>query len=60
LTDWSAPFDPAGVPEANFEVPLEQLNLRGAGLRLIRRSMDAVEFQPLPGRGNRLTMRKKR
>lgn len=60
LLDWSQPFDPASVPEANFKVPLEKLNPRGAGLRLIRGSMDEVEFEPIPGKGNRLTMRKSR
>ena len=60
LLDWSRPFDPSGVPVANFAVPLEKLNPRGAGLRLIRGSMDEVQFEPIPGTGNRLTMRKSR
>ena len=60
LLDSSRPFDPASVPEADFKVPLEDLSPRGAGLRLIRGSMDEVHFEPIPGKGNRLTMRKSR
>lgn len=60
LRDWGEPFDVDGVPEKDFSGPLEALKLRGAGLRLIRGAMDEVEFKPLPGRGNLLTMRKRR
>jgi anti-sigma regulatory factor (Ser/Thr protein kinase) len=59
LRDWGRPFDVDSVPEPDFSRPLEHLSLRGAGIRLIRKSMDEVEFQPLPSSGNRLTMRKK-
>ena len=58
LRDWGEPFDASKVPQPDFSVPLEELSIRGAGLRLIRGSMDEVEFEPVPGGGNRLTMRK--
>ncbi len=60
LRDWGEPFHAERVPESDFSRPLEQLRLRGAGLKLIRGAMDEVEFQPLPNRGNVLTMRKRR
>lgn len=60
LRDWGKPFDVDGVPESDFTLPLDDLKLRGAGLKMIRGSMDEVEFKPLPGQGNQLTMRKRR
>ena len=35
LRDWGKPFDVNVVPEQNYDVPLEELGLRGAGLRLM-------------------------
>jgi serine/threonine-protein kinase RsbW len=58
LRDWGRPFDASTVPEENFDVPLEELGPRGAGLRLMRGAVDEVVFEPLPGEGNRLTIRK--
>ncbi len=58
LRDWGKPFDASAVPEKNFDVPLEELGSQGAGLRLMRGAADEVEFEPLPGEGNRLTIKK--
>ena len=58
LRDWGRSFDPSEVREKDFDVPLEELGPRGAGLRLMRGAVDEVVFEPLPGEGNRLTMRK--
>lgn len=60
LRDWGAPFEAGRIPEPDFSGPLDQLRLRGAGLKLIRGAMDEVEFKALPGQGNLLTMRKHR
>ncbi len=60
LLDWGKPFDASKVPQANYSVPLEDLPLRGVGLRLIRGFMDEVQFERIPGDGNRLMMRKSR
>jgi len=60
LRDWGKPFDANEVPENTFDEPLEELDLRGVGLRLMRGAMDEVEFEALPVGGNRLTMRKYR
>ena len=37
LQDWGRVFDPNAVPDPNFDVPLEELEPRGAGLFLIRK-----------------------
>ncbi len=58
LRDWGRPFDASEVTEQDFDVPLEELGPRGAGLRLMRGAVDEVVFEPLPGEGNRLTIRK--
>lgn len=59
LRDWGDPFDPAQVDEPDFNVPLEHLSLRGAGLRIIRRSMDEVVYLSNREGGNSLTMKKR-
>lgn len=54
--DWGSSFDPSQVPEPEFDVPLEELQSRGAGIYLIRRIMDEVHYEFDPQKGNRLTM----
>lgn len=58
IRDWGRPFDASEVPEQNFDVSLEELDHQGAGLRLMRGAVDEVVFEPLPGQGNRLTIKK--
>ena len=60
LRDWGTPFDASDVPDKDFEVPLQKLGPRGVGLRMMRGTMDEVEFEQLPGDENRVTMRKNR
>ena len=60
LRDWGTPFDASDVPDKDFDVPLQDLGPRGSGLRIMRGSMDDVEFEQLPGDENRTTMRKLR
>lgn len=59
LRDVGEHFDPASVNEPDFSVPLEQLSLRGAGLRIIRNCMDEVVYTSAPEGGNLLRMRKR-
>lgn len=59
LRDWGAPFDPKTVDEPDFNVPLEQLSLRGAGLRIIRGCMDEVSYASSQTGGNTLRMVKR-
>lgn len=58
LRDWGAPFDASDVPDMDFDVPLQELGPRGAGLRLMRGTMDEVKFEQLPGDENLTTLRK--
>ena len=60
LRDWSETFDPTSVPEPDFAVPLENLNLKGAGLVLINKIMDEVRFESAPDNGNVMVMVKRR
>jgi serine/threonine-protein kinase RsbW len=60
LRDWGKTFDPDIVPDPNFDVPLEELKTRGAGLFFIRKSMDSVHFKFDPEKGNSLKMVKRR
>ncbi|MCH7663210.1 MAG: ATP-binding protein [Chloroflexi bacterium] len=57
LHDWGEAFDPGGVPEPDFSVPIEELNSRGAGLVLIRKIMDKTEYR-FSKEGNFLIMTK--
>lgn len=44
LRDWGKKFNPCEVPEPDYDVPLEELQPRGAGLYLMRQLMDDVQF----------------
>ena len=59
LCDRGDPFDPVCVPEPDFNVPLQELKLRGVGLVLIQKIMDEVEFSSTPDGENILTMTKR-
>lgn len=56
LRDWGVPFDAAEAKEPDFGVALNSLQIRGAGLWLIRKSMDEVSYRTLPEGGNQLTL----
>jgi serine/threonine-protein kinase RsbW len=60
LRDRGKPFDPSKIPEPNYNVPLEELKPRGAGLFLIRNLMDEVQFDFESEESNVLTMIKRR
>lgn len=59
VRDWGQPFDPENIPEPDVTAPLDQRPLGGLGLFLMRQTMDQVEFDFDPERGNRLTMVKR-
>ena len=61
IRDSGQPFDPAEVPAPNVGTPtdLDNLNEGGLGLYFIRKLMDEVRFEYVPGQGNRLTMLKR-
>lgn len=49
-------FDPENVKRYDLEVPLEDMQERGAGLHLIKKIMDEVEFEFSADQGNTLKM----
>ena len=53
------PFDPASVPETDFNVPLQELKLRGVGLVLMQKIMDEVRYTSTPDGENIITMTKR-
>lgn len=56
LRDEAEHFDPTTLPEVNVGVPLEQLELRGAGVFLMKKVMDEITFEFLDGKGTKLKM----
>ncbi len=47
LRDWGTPFDASDVPDKDFEVPLQELGPRGAGLRPASASLHPRAFHRL-------------
>lgn len=60
LRDNGRPFHPEKVPAPNTGVPLKEVHPRGAGLYLIRKMMDEVDFEFNRKMGNTLTMIKRK
>lgn len=58
LRDWGKPFNPDQIRSPDFNKPIEDLELRGAGLHLIRNLMDEVSFEFLGNQGNILILSK--
>lgn len=56
IKDQGSPFKPKKIPEPNKKAALKNLKPRGAGLYLIRKLMDKVNFEVTPDSGNVLTM----
>ena len=60
IQDQGEVFSPDSIPEPDFTVPLEQLGSRGAGMFLMKKLMDEVDFEFKKDRGTTLRMVKKR
>lgn len=58
LRDWGQSFDPREIREEDFDVPLEQLTMRGAGMRIIRRAVDEIDYRSGPNGMNELKLKK--
>lgn len=56
LKDRGNSFDPEKIQDVDTTLPLEDVSARGAGLFLMRKMMDEVEFKFDPISGNVLTM----
>jgi serine/threonine-protein kinase RsbW len=60
IQDWGKCFEPEAVADPNYDVPLDELQFRGAGLFLMRKLMDDVDYQFSDSNGNLLTMVKRK
>jgi serine/threonine-protein kinase RsbW len=60
LRDYGRPFDPNSVPEPDIHASLEERNVGGLGLYLMRQLVDEVRFEFTPDSGNVLTIVKRR
>ena len=60
LQDEGRHFDPQMVKKLDVGIPLEKLGNRGAGVFLMKKLMDEVEFEFLEGNGTILTLVKKK
>jgi anti-sigma regulatory factor (Ser/Thr protein kinase) len=56
VRDWGRSFEPALVAEPDITAPLEERDLGGLGLFLIRRLMDDVQYTFDPQKGNEVLM----
>ena len=59
LRDWGKAFNPSEIPVPDFNVPLEELEPRGAGLYFMRELMDEIRFK-FNHSGNNLIMVKRK
>jgi len=60
IKDWGGQFAPGEIPDPDYDVPLEDLQSRGAGLFLMRKVMDEVDFKFDQKEGNILIMKKRK
>ncbi len=60
IQDWGDPFNPEDIPNPNFDVDLNELKPRGAGLYFMKNLMDEVNFDFDSGDGNLLVMIKRK
>jgi serine/threonine-protein kinase RsbW len=60
LRDWGEAFEPQAVPMPDVDAPLDQRQVGGLGLFLMRQVMDSVCFNFDRHNGNQLTMIKRR
>lgn len=59
VIDWGIPFHPEDVPIPRIAKDLDQINLNGLGMLVMRKAMDEVAFSTHPHKGNIVTMRKR-
>jgi len=60
VIDHGKPFDPCSVPEPDVSTPLEERQIGGLGIYLMKKLMDDVEFRFDQALGNQVIMRKRR
>ena len=60
LKDWGKKFDPAQIPKPDLNVDLEDLQIRGLGLYLMKNLMDKIGYCIDDGDGNTFVMTKRK
>lgn len=58
ITDDGKPFDPTHIPEPELDVPLEERQIGGLGIHLVRNYADSMEYKR--EEGHNITTLKKR
>ena len=59
VEDRGIPFDPADAPPPPLQEPWDVRPIGGVGWYLVRRMVDDVRHEPVPGGGNRVTLVKR-
>ena len=59
VRNWGQPFDPAAIAEPSIDRPLEERQVGGLGIFLMRKFMDEVSFGFHAHEGNTITMRRR-
>lgn len=59
VRNWGRPFDPDSVPSPQIDKPLDERQMGGLGIFLMRRFMHDVSFEFHPVAGNTITMRRR-
>jgi len=59
VRDWGRPFNPDSVPEPDVDAPLEERELGGLGMFLLKQVMDQIQYTFDPEEGNELKMVKR-
>ena len=59
VRNWGNPFDPAAIAEPSIDRPLEERQVGGLGIFLIRKFMNQVSFGFHAQEGNTITMRRR-
>jgi serine/threonine-protein kinase RsbW len=60
MLDHGRAFDPSSVQPPNLKADLSKREIGGLGIYLMRKLMDEVDYESVPGKGNRLTLRKRK
>ena len=60
MRDRGKSFDPSSVPEPNVKADLSERKIGGLGMYLMHKLMDEVHYETSHGRGNVLTMVKRK
>jgi len=60
LRDHGRTFDPSSVSPPDVKADLSKRKIGGLGIYLMRKLMDEVRYETIPGKGNLLTLQKRK